>query len=327
MLGLGALAVLPLLGASAGTYQTSGLGLDISVSGVLGRLVQQLRWHLGPLITSPPAELLSWRVAIATAGFAVGGLLLLRRQRWLPDRARLAGLALTGLALAAAGLCPMLLTASIAWPVRMQGFSAPGVGLALGATLSLLASVVGRRWRVPVAVVLGCWIVAAGTAWTLALQRRWEERDTFWPAQSRLLRQLIEIAPDLRPSTLVVLLDADRAFGATFPFRHAIEYLYEGRALGVVPEGHEFLYPTRFEEQVVVTEPFPSIRQPWNEPVTRHGYDQIVVLRHSGGRLTVLEEWPFGGRPDGAAAARYAPRSRFVPGLPPERGRILGEGK
>ena len=326
MIGLVALAVLPSLGASTGTYQTSGLGLDISVPGVVGRLLQQLGWHLGPLVTRPPTELVSGRVAMATLGFAVGGVALLGREMWRPDRARLGGLVVTGLALAAAGLGPMLLTASIGWPVRMQGFSAPGVGLALGASLALVASVAGRGWRAPAAVVLGCGIVAAGTGRTLALQRGWEERDTFWPAQSRLLRQLVDLAPDLRSSTLVVLLDSDRAFGATFPFRHAVKYLYEGRALGVVPEGHDFLYPTRFEAQGVTTEPFPSIRRSWSEPVTRHGYDEVVVLGHSGGRLTVVEEWPFPDPPDGVAG-RYAPRSRFVSGPPPERGRILGDGK
>lgn len=322
MLGLAVLAVAPLIGSGAGSYQVTGLGLDTSVSGVLGRLAQQLRWHLEPLLTTLPAELVSWRVAIATAGFAVGSLLLFGRASRAAEPARLARVALSGLALAVAGWFPMLLTAAIAEPARMQGFSAPGVGLALGAAVCLVASMAGRRWRAPVAALLGCWIVAAGTARTLALQRGWD-RDGFWPAQARLLRQLVEIAPDLRPSTLVVLLDNDRVFQTSFPFRHAVKFLYEGRALGMVPEENAFLYPARFEAGGVVSEPWPAIRGPWREPVTRHGYDEVLAVRHSGGRLHLLEQWPLGGAADGEARRRYAPRSRIVPGSPPPRSAIL----
>ena len=151
-------------------------------------------------------------------------------------------MAVTGLALAVAGWSPMLLTAAIPWPARMQGFSAPGVGLALGAAACLVASLGGARWRTPLAALLGCWVVAAGTARTVALQRGWDE-DSFWPSQAASCDSSSRSHPTFVPSTLVVLLDPDRVFPATFPFRHAVKFLYEGRALGVVPEGHAFPVP------------------------------------------------------------------------------------
>ena len=206
----------------------------------------------------------------------------------------------------------------------MQGFSAPGVGLFLGAGVALATGAAPGRARLAVALLLGCWIVGAGTARTRALQASWDGGDSHWPGQSRLLRQLVDIAPDLRPGTMVVLVDPEGTFQATFPFRHAIKFLYEGRILGVVPDGHPFLYPARFDGEGLTSDPWPVIRGPWREPATRHGYDEVVVFRHSGGRLELLEVWPAGE--GGPAVEGYAPRARIVSGPPPARAAILDAG-
>jgi hypothetical protein len=104
---------------------------------------------------------------------------------------------------------------------------------------------------------------------------------------------------------------------------HAVEYFYERRVLGVVPAGQGFLYPTRLEGDAVVIEPFPAVRGSWREPVTRHRAEEIVVLRDSGGRLTVVEEWPFGDPSGDGAAIGCSPRPRLEPGSPTARSWML----
>jgi hypothetical protein len=93
--------------------------------------------------------------------------------------------------------------------------------------------------------------------------------------------------------------------------------------VGVVWQGIDFLYPTRFGPDGIRSEPWPVIQRPWRESPTLHRYHEVVAARFSAdGRLHVLDEWPneLGPLPPGAA---YAPHARRGPGPPLPSSRIL----
>jgi hypothetical protein len=206
----------------------------------------------------------------------------------------------------------MLLTPATVAPAKMQGLSAPGFGLMLAALVLLAVSLVPERARLPLTLALSCGLVALGTGRTLALQREWDERSAY-PAQRLLLEQLVGVAPDLRPGTLVVLLDGEAVFPATFTFRHAVLHAYGGRAAGHVYRGHDFLYPARFEAGGVEVLPWPVIREAWREGVHRYAFDAVVVVRHAGGTLRLERTWP-ADLPGAPGTEAYAPDVRIVRG-------------
>ena len=313
MAGAALLAAAPALWPDPiGSYQISGLGLDAHPARWTARAVQQLAYHLLPLVAWPagvaplPPSLAVLGVMAMMVGAASrpGG----EGTASLRLLVRLAGV---GLAFAGLGVAVLSLSSSIRGPDRVQGFSGPGVALLLGALASMPAAAWPRR-GVLVTAALASWVVAAGTARTLALQRRWDGSSAY-ALQAGVLRQILDVAPDVEPNTLFVLLDDAAAFPATFTFRHAVRYLYEGRALGHVWAGHDLFYPTRFTPDAVVIEPWPRNRDAWDAPPTRHAYDEIVIVRVDGaGRVSVERGWPE-RLPRPAQSSRYAPLDRLVP--------------
>lgn len=319
------LALAPLLsGRAAENYQLSGLGLDLVPWRVGERLLRQFGFHLVPLFTSPPREI---PAAGTSAVLAVGIFVLALVAVWTPGpgvgRIALVKLGMLGVLLAALGYGVFVLSAAITTPQRMQFLSSAGIALLLASLVRLAGGALPSRVRVVATALLGGWIVAVGVGRTAALQREWDER-SFYPDQSRTLVQLTEQAPGLRPGTLVVLLDDAGVWPASFTFRHAVEYLYAGRALGVVPGAHDLLYPWSVGPAGVTTVPWLILQGPWHVPPTLHRYDQIVIFRLREDRAVELQEtWP----PDLPAlppGARYAPRERILKDdcCPPER-RIL----
>jgi len=306
--GVAAAVALPLVSSPTGSYQLSGLRFSLEPGGVLTRLVQQAGWHLGPLAAAPP--LWSGRLVAAAAAMAMA-LVASPAGEGVPRR-RLAWLGVAGLGLGVAAWSPLLLTPATVAPAKMQGLSAPGFGLMLAVGTLLAASLLPGRARLPATLALSCGLVALGTARTLALQREWDERSAF-PVQRLLLDRLVSLAPDLREGTLVVLVDADGVFPATFTFRHAVSYLYGGRAAGLVHGGYDFLYPARFDTDGVATLPWPVVREPWREPAHVYGYDALVVVRQAGGELTLERAWP-ADLPSAPGTAGYAPLARIVRG-------------
>jgi hypothetical protein len=310
------LAALNVFGGRQGSYQSSAMGFDPWPPRVLWRLLLQLRFHLGPLVTPSLSELAVAAVPIAAALFVGASWILIRaagrsdgwpeRRQWL---ARMAG----GLAFAVVAYSVFVLSSKIVTPARTQLLAAPGIALFLTASAGLLARALPRRRRELALVLFGAFVVAVGTARTLAMQRDWDAATAF-PAQSRSLADLTRQAPDLEPNTLVVLVNAVEVWPATFTFRHAVGYLYQGRVTGVVQGAHEFLYPCSFGPGGVVCEPWPVIRGPWRSPVTRHRYDELVVAALTrDGRLSILDQWPSEGLPPLPSGARYAPGQRVRP--------------
>jgi hypothetical protein len=305
------LVALPILRPEPiGSYQISALGLDPHPVRWLGRVLHQLDLHLGPLF-SPPGDFRAAPTVLALLALSLLALGSVPRGvdggPGLRPSLRRAGL---GLVLAGLGVAVLALSTAIQGPDRVQGFTGPGVAVFLAALVGLPAAVWPRR-GVFVTAALASWVVAAGTTRTLGLQAAWDAQGRYG-IQSRVLAEIVRLAPDLKPNTLVVLLDGAHAFPATFTFRHAIRYFYGGHALGHVWGGHELFYPARLGPEGIDIEPWPRIRRPWSAPVTRHAFDEIVVVRAgAAGDVSVEPGWPE-GLPRFPGSARYEPEARVM---------------
>jgi hypothetical protein len=146
------------------------------------------------------------------------------------------------------------------------------------------------------------------------MQRYWDGKSSF-PQQAGTLRELRAIAPDLKPGTLVVLVDHCGDWPAVFTFRHAVEWTYERRATGFLWRPGfrgQLFYPTVFGPAGVQTVPWESIQRAWGDPATLHRYDEIVAVRRRPGecRVRLDEEWPE-ELPPLPPGARYAPAARM----------------
>ena len=309
------LAALPMvLSGSEGWYQGSLLEPDFSLRGLLSRELLQFRLHLLPLVSTSPAVLLVAAVPVAAGAFVAFYVLI---ERNLPPAAETSGrkllwTTLVGLGAAGLGYSAFVPNSRLVGASRTEFLAAPGIGLALASAVCLVATWLPLRWRRLAPAALGAWIVALGTGRTAAIQAQWE-RYSFYPRQNRILSQLVELAPDLRPGTLVVLLDDAGSWPASFTFRHAVRYLYEGRALGHSPNSWQIFYPVSLGPDGARSEPWPVIREAWRESPSVHRYGELVVVRGDpSGRLSLLEEWPSQSLPPLPPGARYDPRARIL---------------
>jgi hypothetical protein len=313
----GVALVLPSALGRAGSYQSS-LRFDPDPTRMGERWALQFGYHLSPLLRVEVAEMAAPAVALAAALFA----LLWWRSASEAGGAQFAtapALATTLLGLLSAGLAyaAFVPAAAFVHPVRTQILAAPGIAVALSGLLYLLARRLPPRAAALLVGLLGTWVVAVGTGRTLALQRDW---DTYgrYPVQRAVLAEILRLAPDVRPHTLIVLLDPAQSFPAMFPFRHAIEYLYARRASGLAWGVPEVFYPFAFGPAGVTVEPVAALREPWEDAPTTYGYHEIVAFARSPAGLQVLESWP-AMLPPLPPGARYEPRARIVatdPGLP-----------
>jgi hypothetical protein len=317
-LALSLRAAAPLLAGSGGAYQVEMIGLDPAPARVATRLVAQFGHHLAPL--SGARTVFGPQAAFSGAVFAIAclGLALVHRRRSSPPatspghRLRLAGI---GLVLAAAGYAPFVLGRLVQGANRTEFLAAGGIGLALGFGLQAAVSGVRPAWRAPLLGLAGTWVVFVGTAQVALMQRAWRGL-SFYPPQVDTLRQLHELAPEVRSGTLLLLIDeAPRpAWPASFAFRHAVAYLYESRAVGHVLGAPAVFHSIRFADQGIDIGSDPVIEGPWRSPPTHHGLEQTVVLaRQRDGSLRILEKWPE-ALPSPTDVAEYRPRERFVPG-------------
>jgi hypothetical protein len=150
------------------------------------------------------------------------------------------------------------------------------------------------------------------------LQARWDDVSAY-PGQRRTLIELTAIAPNLSQGTLVVLLQTRGTWALDLAFRHAVLYLYDGRAAGHVVGADPLLYETQFEERGIRSIPQPAIQGPWGEGPVLHAYDAVVVLREdASGRLHLVETWPE-DLPPLPPEGVYSPRSRLRAGPPSPR--------
>jgi hypothetical protein len=251
---------------------------------------------------------------MALAAFALGFVAVMRGAPVPALGARRLGLVVLGGALAALlTYLPYALSPAMTSPLRTQMTSAVGIGFVLAGIAHAVAAPLPPRWRPAALFLLGAWVAAAGTGRTILMQREWDVV-TRWPAQSGCLRDLVRLAPDLRPNTFVLLFDETGTWPATFTFRHAVDYLYDARALGAVWGAHPFLYPFTFTPEGLVAEPWPVIRRPWGMKPTLHAWNEIVVARLSSAGLEILQRWPDGVLPPLPPGAVYSPEARIVRG-------------
>ena len=333
---LAAVIAWDLLGAShQGNYQVTGLGLDPHPVRVAARVLGQFAYHLVPLVRVSPHELATPMVGLSVVVFLIAFAITLRlsgSDAPGPAAAReLAGAALLGALLAALGYSLLMLSPSILKAARTQFLSGPGIGLFLASAIALVASRLPPRGRHLATAALAAWIVAVGCGRTLAMQREWDEWRSLYPRQHASLEGLTRVAPQLRPHSFVILLADGGTWPTTFTFRHALAYLYPGRARGHAWGSHDFLYPLYLLPQGVLSAPWPVLKAAWGEGPSLYRYDEVVVVRDRGaGSCEILDEWPaqvLGPLPAGAS---YAPRARVVaPGtLPPSRAILrLGAGR
>jgi hypothetical protein len=325
MLVAGILSLAGVLLPSEGSYQLSALSLDLHPGGVLRRLGEQAAYALAPAAAVSWPELGTAHVIITTVTFALVATAIARRHRDAIPALVHARQALLGAALAILGWSVFALSPAIRSAARTQFLSAPGLGILFAALIGLAAGAAPPRARAAARVALAAWIIAVAAARTGAMQRDWDARG-YWPLQSASLREITAVVPDVVPGTLVLLLDDRGAWPATFTFRHALLFLYEGRAIGLVPGAHDFLYPARFAAGGISCEPWPVIRKPWDAAPTFHRGSEIVALALAAdGSVSLLESWP--SVLPAASGTGYAPRSRIVPVRAPVAARrILGPG-
>jgi hypothetical protein len=320
------LVVLPLLAAGpGGSYQLGAMRLDLRPGPLVVRLLQQFGLHTADL----------WRVipsgATALAAALVPAVALFVRERvgaadsCAPRRA--VGIAATGALLAGAGYSMFVASAAITTANRTQFVSSPGIALLLGGALVGLAGLLPRRARLAGLAVTAAWLAAVGATRTAAMQAEWD-RTSLWGVQRDSLAALLAAAPDVEPGTLLVALEPEPvAWPANFTFRHAVRFLYEGRALGLAPASNPYLYPARLDAQGWSYEPAEAIRAAWSAVASQHRHHECLVFVAGArpGELTLAREWPanlLGPLPPGG---RYAPLSRIRAGPRSPRAAMLGE--
>ncbi len=311
-----------LLGTSGdGAHYRNAVGLDLQPLHIIERLAELYRLHLAPLVSWPGMGPAPFQ-ALAAAAVFVGVFVLVgdpEGVNGLARKRRLLATALGGLFFAGLGYLPYTVSPNLLAPGRTQMLSRPGIAVFLVAAAALVAGLLPRRLQRISLAILASWVVFAGTIHLAILQGQADVLGG-WAVQSRLLRQLTKLAPRLEPHTLVVLLDDDRAFPATFTFRHAVELLYPGEAIGMVWNGVHIYYPARLTPEGIRCEPGQAIRQAWRSPPSLHTFAELLVVRHTVAHQLVLEEsWPPGlpALPEGAS---YRPRARIREGAePPSR--------
>lgn len=321
LLGLGvtaALALAPHLAGGDRLYQTAVWGVDFRPASVLPRLLHQYAWHLLPIVQPMPADLLATTslaaallavVATVFAGRATPPTTAVPRK----DQARKSThLALLGLAFSFAAYFPFALSPAMDQPNRAQMAASPWVGLLVAALGEALSSWAPARARGTLVALATGWIVLVGSGRTAMLQRAWDGQSRH-AAQQRSMADLVRLAPDLKPHTLVVALPEGPAWPSVFGFRHAVQYLYREHATGYVLGGLELMYPTRWDSEGVHTETWQVVREPWGVPATLHRYDELLLVRiGSDGVLSIVTEWPTASLGPLPSGARYSPESRVI---------------
>lgn len=326
--GLMALAALvaglPLLRERPETwYQARLLGVYLDPRGLLSRLGEQFRFHLAPLVPAAPGVLLQPRALASAAVLALALACVRPSDGSATGRRRLAVGMAVGLVGAAAAYSSFILAAGLAGANRTEFVAAPWIGLALAAAITLAASAVPARGRLPCLATLGAFVVAGAAARTQQLQAVWDQVGAYG-RQSGAVAQMVAIAPDLRAGTLVILVDGAHAWLGSFMFHHALDLVYGGHAAGCVPNGPEQLFYACIQgREGVRHEPWPVLKAAWGAQPRTYGFDEIVVFSADGsGHVTLQDAWP-SELPPLPPGGTYTPRSRIASSARPPAARAL----
>ena len=314
-------------------YQVQVQKADPSPVHLASRCLGQLRRHVRPLVEGAPPGGRAWpAVPLVLVVFALGvGSCLRSDRRPVIDGTgpqpegrvrRHTAIAAGGLLWALVAYLPFVASTQTRGAARTEFLSAPGVAVFLATAAAAVAGLLPRQARSVLLAAFGAWVVTLGALHTTAFQSEWD-RGSPYRDQRRVLLGITSVAPRVVPGTLVVLLAKVPAWPYDLTFRHAVSYLYEGRAVGHAPGTDPFLYETSFETGGVRSSPAPVIQEPWHEGERVIPYDSVVVVREDGaGRIALVEQWPreLPPLPPGAA---YSPRGRILPGPRSRRVEIL----
>ena len=314
-----------LTGATAEVGYQASMGLDVRPSAVLGRLARYLSAHVVPAVQPwrGPYGAAALRGALAcAAGWVVAfGL----RPPAAPPLIVLGRLAAAGLLWAGLAYAPYTLSGAFPTFARLQFFSTPGVSVLLAASVHLLARAL-PSYRAAAVAALGVWVSANGAARVARLQAAYDAGLNYFPAQDRLLGQLVSFAPQLRRGTLVVLMDGVATFPASFSFHHAVRTLYEGRAggfaWGAADAEANMLYRVHFTPEGVYHVPWTMIARAWDERPHRYAYHELFIVRAQAQELIAMTNWP-PELPPLPAGAEYSPGDRILHGETPATARRL----
>jgi len=314
VMALAALVIgLPLLLSRAPAwYQNTVLGLYLDPMGLAARLAHQFRLHLGPLAATPPTALLRPRPVMTAIVLGVALSLLRSEGTAAPRRRRLAVAAATGLLGAAAAYSSFIVAANLWEASRTEFIAAPFIGMALAASIGLVADVVPPRGSLPVVATLGAWVMACGAARTSQLQDEWNGIGAYG-RQASALEQMLRIAPDFRPGTLVMFIEGPPAWIGTFALHHCLDLVYGPHVAGCVSNARAHLfYECRETPEGMRHEPWPVVKDAWKAGSQTYRFEEVVVFKSDpSGHIRLLEEWP----PELAALpadARYSPWQRIV---------------
>jgi len=298
-------------------YQDAAV-LDPNPPAVVSRLAGQFdalvrpAFLPGAIRTAPPvlaAPLLFLIAAITLGWFRSDG----SESTPRPGRVLAAGIAWTTL-----GLLPFCLSPVFRPGSRSQFLCALGVGITCAALLGLATRRFARPSRVALIAACAGWLVLVGAARTATMQDAWS-REGAWPRQSALLSRLRQVCPDLRPGTLLILLDRTGAFDSTFAFRHAIRLRYGGHAIGWVASAAvgDLFYPTVVRGDGIHVDVWPMHQRAWGEkPQVFQPRETVVVFADAAGHVSLVERWPANVLGPLPAGADYAPAERIVDVVP-----------
>lgn len=323
------------------TYQTSmlrqdwGLGPILSDLGVhLWRTFSFWKWNermpaytgwdsWSPVASPFPLEQLGWAVAVPCAiAFGLGIYLMARRQvpLTLPSQRWLwVGLAFGGLWLLLSFPVYLLMRNNTNF-LRSQMLSSYGAAIVTVLLLLLLAQwlLTGRatRYRGWFAVAACSVIVLAGVRAGVISQLLIGQQ---WQAHQQVMTQLVQIAPNVKPNTIILMLDVPRGYGMD-PFQELIWFdqplrvLYRSRQVA-----GDFLYanghPTRGSAWEFTANGlrWDSQKAAWTPGISQAPYDHLVVLRlQPNGRLRLLEQFPSEILPQPFDTSGYAPHDRIL---------------
>jgi len=229
------------VGNDAATYQESVLRDDFAPTRLMGDLVYNVRasirfdkWgDLVPQVASSHRAMLAGLVAASV--FSLGALLvsrIARRQEEQVARRELALLLSAGMMLLVASFPAYLALEGPRSLWRTQFLSGIGFGIAAAALLVLVASPLSdRRVRVLLVVVGGAVIAYAGgsTAYRTAAYHF-----SVWERHREAMAQVLQIAPRVRPETVIVLTNVPRGadpFGHNMWFDVALRLAYPHTAV------------------------------------------------------------------------------------------------
>lgn len=200
------------------TYQESVLRKDWAIGPILRdwvfNIAESLRfwaWPGVPATRAPEAQLAL--IAALTVLILITGMFALSARR-LPERRPLLRAMAVGILLIVFSFPVYLLLDSSRSLWRTQILSGLGAGLFLAGAVALFASLTASRWlRFGILATLSGWVAWCGG---LSVLDKSVYHRALWEQHKHAMTEMLEVAPNVKPGTLIILTDVPR--GERDPF-------------------------------------------------------------------------------------------------------------